>query len=222
MKGYNPETTHFNWRGLWDYGTGAMGDMGAHIIDAPMWALNLGLPTKIQASSSPYSTEFLPQASYITYEFPERYAPGVGYMPPVRVIWCDGGLRPLRHAALEDGRAVRDANYIGEKGIIMHASHGAVPELVPAEPGYKGPTPWLPRTGNIYEDWIGAIKSGTKACNDFSWSSKVTEVMLLSNIALLTQRSNVTLNYDAENMKITNLPDANNLFHYEYRSGWSL
>jgi len=222
MKGYHPDTTHFNWRGLWDYGTGAMGDMGAHIFDAPLWALNLGLPTKIHATSSPYSTEFLPQSEYITYEFAERYTPGIGYMPPVTVTWCDGGLRPPRHAALEDGRAIRDANYIGEKGIIMHASHGAMPELVPADPDFKGPTPWLPRTGNIYEDFIDAIRSGKKACNDFSWAAKVTEVMLLTNIAVLNQRSNKTLIYDSENMKITNLPEADSLFHYEYRSGWTL
>ena len=67
---YNPEACHFNWRGLWDYGTGAMGDMGAHIFDAPIWALNLGMPTKIQASTSPYSTDFMPLCESVTYQFP--------------------------------------------------------------------------------------------------------------------------------------------------------
>jgi len=217
MKPYNPECMHFNWRGLWDYGTGAMGDMGAHIYDAPIWALNLGMPKRIQASSSPYSSEYLPQAGIITYEFAAR-----GYMPPVKVTWCDGGLRPARPEALEPGRAIRDATYYGDKGIIMHASHGAVPELVPADPDFKGVEPWLPRTADIYEDWINAIKNGKKSCNDFSISSKVTEIMLLANIALLTKNSNVTLEYDAANMKITNLEAANKYFHYEYRQGWSL
>ena len=72
-KPYNPEVLHFNWRGLWDYGTGAMGDMGAHIFDAPIWALNLGMPTKIQATSSPYSTDYMPLCELVTYQFP---APG--------------------------------------------------------------------------------------------------------------------------------------------------
>ena len=216
-KPYNPECTHFNWRGLWDYGTGAMGDMGAHIFDAPVWALNLGLPRKIQASSSPYSADYLPQAEIVTYEFAAR-----GYMPPVKVTWCDGGIRPPRPEALEPGRAIRDATYYGDKGIIMHASHGAVPELVPADPGFEGVEPWLPRTADIYEDWINAIRNGKKSCNDFSISSKVTEIMLLTNIALLTKNSNVTLEYDAANMKITNLEAANKLFHYEYRQGWTL
>ena len=70
----------------------------------------------------------------------------------MKVTWCDGGLRPPRPAELEPGRAVRDATYYGDKGIMMHASHGAVPELVPADNDFKGVDPWLPRTGDIYED----------------------------------------------------------------------
>jgi predicted dehydrogenase len=216
-KPYNPEAFHFNWRGLWDYGTGAMGDMGAHIFDTPIWALNLGLPTKIQATSSPYSTDYMPLCELVTYEFPAR-----GYLPPVKVTWCDGGLRPPRPDTLEADRAMRDATYYGDKGYITHGSHGAMPELIPADLDFKGPDPWLPRTGNIFEDWIDAIKNGKKSCNDFSIAAKLTEIMLLTNIAVKNQRSNITLEYDAANMKIANLPEANDLFHYEYRSGWSL
>jgi predicted dehydrogenase len=216
-KDYHPDTVHFYWRGLWDYGTGAMGDMGAHIFDAPIWALNLGMPTKIQATSAPYSTDYMPLCETVTYEFPAR-----GYMPPVKVQWCDGGLRPPRPEGLEAGRAMRDATYYGDKGIICHASHGAMPELIPADPNFKGPDPWLPRTGNIFEDWLDAIKNGKKACNDFSIAARLTEIMLLTNIAVKHQRDNITLEYDAANMKITNLPAANSMFHYEYRSGWSL
>ena len=221
-KPYNQDTLHFFWRGLWDYGTGAMGDMGAHIFDAPIWALNLGYPTKIQATSTPYNDEYLPLAETVVYEFPERFTPGIGYMPAVKVTWCDGGLRPERPDGLEPGRAVRDATYIGEHGIIMHGSHGAEPELVPADPDFKGPEPWLERTGNIFEDWISAIKAGKKSSNDFSISSKLTEIMLLTNVAVRSQNANVTLEYDADNMKITNLPETNDLFQYEYRQGWSL
>ncbi|HLN55125.1 MAG TPA: Gfo/Idh/MocA family oxidoreductase [Bacteroidales bacterium] len=216
-KPFNPEAFHFNWRGLWDYGTGAMGDMGAHIFDAPIWALNLGMPTKIHASSSPYSDDYMPFCEMVTYEFPAR-----GNMPAVKVHWVDGGLRPPRPDQLEAGRAMRDATYYGEKGIICHGSHGAMPELIPADASFKGPDPSIPRTGNIFEDWIESIKAGKKSSNDFSIASKLTEIMLLTNIAVKNQRANTTLEYDAANMKITNLPDANNLFHYEYRKGWTL
>jgi len=217
QKDFNADALHFNWRGLWDYGTGAMGDMGAHIFDAAIWALNLGMPTKIQASSSPFSTDYMPLCELVTYEFPAR-----GDMPAVKVTWCDGGLRPPRPEGLEAGRAMKDATYYGEKGIITHASHGAMPELIPGNKEFKGPDASLPRTGNIFEDWIDAIKNGKKACNDFAVASKLTEIMLLTNIAVKHQRDNITLEYDAANMKITNIPAANSMFHYEYRTGWTL
>ena len=87
---------------------------------------------------------------------------------------------------------------------------------------FKGPDAWIPRTGNIFEDFIGAIKSGKKSCNDFSISSKLTEIMLLTNIAVKHQLDAITLEYDAANMKITNLPEANSMFQYDYRTGWTL
>ncbi len=158
----------------------------------------------------------------MTYYFPARYTQGIGYMPEVKVTWCDGGLKPARPETLEPDRPLLEATYIGEKGVIMHTSHGANPQLVPARTGFKEPDPWLPRTGNIFEDWIDAIKNNTKSCNDFSVSAKVTEIMLLTNVAVKSQNINRILEYDAVNMKITNAEAANEHFHYEYRSGWSL
>jgi predicted dehydrogenase len=221
-KGYNPEVCHFAWRGLWDYGTGIMGDLGAHILDAVVWSLNLGYPSKIQATSTPYGSDYLPLAQSVEYEFPDRFTPGIGYMPPVKITWNDGGIKPVRPATLEAGRPVGSAIYIGDKGIIMHGSHGAMPELVPANPGFQPPSPWIERTANNYEDWINAIKNGKKSANDFSISSKLTEIMLLTNIATRVQNTNKTLEYDSANMKVTNIPEANDLFHYEYRKGWIL
>jgi predicted dehydrogenase len=216
-KPYNPETTHFAWRGLWDYGTGAMGDMGAHTFDAPIWALDLGMPTKIQATTSPYTSEYLPQVENVMYEFPAR-----GGKPPVKVTWSDGGIKPFRPAELEADRQLREALYIGDKGMIMHGTHGAMPELIPEDPGFVAPEKWLKRPSSVYVDFIEAIKEGRKAANDFEISSKLTEIMLLTNIAVAGQQVNKTLEYDAENMKITNCDEANAYFHYEYRNGWKL
>jgi predicted dehydrogenase len=221
-KPYNQDIGHFVWRGLWDYGTGLMGDLGAHTLDAVVWALNLGYPSKIQATSTAYSSDYLPLAETVEYEFPERFTQGVGYMPPVKVTWTDGGLKPPRPYNLEDGRPVQAVTYIGEKGIIMHESHGAMPELVPANTDFKKPAPWLERTANNYEDWINSIKAGKKSHNDFSISARLAEIMLLTNIATRIQDSNKILEYDAANMRFTNAPEANNLFHYEYRKGWTL
>jgi len=216
-KPYSPETTHFAWRGLWDYGTGAMGDMGAHTFDAPIWALKLGMPTKIQATTSPYNTEYLPQAENVMYEFAAR-----GDMPPVKVTWSDGGIKPFRPAELEEDRMLREALYIGDKGLLQHGTHGAMPELIPESPGFVAPEQWLNRPSNVYVDFIEAIKEGRKAANDFEVASKLTEIMLLTNIAVASQQVNRTLEYDAENMRITNLEEANEYFHYEYRDGWKL
>lgn len=221
-KSFNPETCHFAWRGLWDYGTGIMGDLGAHTLDAVVWALNLGYPSKIQASSTAYNKEYMPVAQSVEYEFPDRYTPGIGYMPAVKVTWTDGGILPARPASLEPGRPLGAVTYIGDKGIIMHDTHGAMPVLVPADPGFKAPVPWLERTPNNYEDWITAIRSGQKSHNDFSISAKLTEIMLLTNIATQVQDKNTILEYDSSNMKITNVAEANGFFHYEYRKGWTL
>jgi predicted dehydrogenase len=216
-KGYNEACTHFAWRGLWDYGTGAMGDMGAHTFDAPIWALELGMPVKIQATTTPYTNDYLPQAETVTYEFAAR-----GNKPPVKVTWMDGGIKPARPAKLESGRQLREALYVGTKGMLMHGTHGASPELIPEDPGFKEPEKWLPRPSNVYVDFIEAIKEGRKAHNDFEIATRLTEIMLLTNVAVLSQQMNLTLEYDAANMKITNLPEADEFFHYEYRKGWEL
>ncbi len=216
-KPYNPDILHFAWRGLWDYGTGAMGDMGAHTFDAPIWALELGMPTKIQATTTPFNDVYLPQAESVTYEFPAR-----GNKPPVKVTWSDGGIKPARPDALEADRQLREALYIGDKGMLMHGTHGAAPELIPNDPGFKEPEKWLNRPSSVYVDFIEAIKEGRKAANDFEISSKLTEIMLLTNIAVVSQQLNKTLEYDPENMKITNCEEANNYFHYDYRNGWKL
>jgi len=216
-KPYHPDILHFAWRGLWDYGTGAMGDMGAHTFDAPIWALNLGMPTKIQATTTPYNNDYLPQSETVTYEFPAR-----GNMPPVTVTWSDGGIKPARPKELEADRQLREALYIGDKGMLMHGTHGATPELIPNDPGFVAPPKTLKRPSNVYVDFIEAIKEGRKAANDFEVSAKLNEIMLLTNIAVAAQQLNITLEYDAENMKITNCPEANDYFHYEYRKGWTL
>ncbi len=214
QKPYNKDILHFNWRGLRDYGTGAMGDMGAHTFDAPILALNLGMPTKIQATSTPFSEDYLPKGESVTYTFPAR-----GSSPEVTLTWSDGGIKPARPYSLEDDRALSEALYIGDKGMLMHGTHGANPSLIPNEPDFAV-EPWLERPKSVYVDFVEAIKEGRKTKNDFEVASKLTEIMLLTNIAVVSQQINCTLEYDAENMKITNLPEANDYFHYEYRKGW--
>ncbi|MDZ7371148.1 MAG: Gfo/Idh/MocA family oxidoreductase [candidate division KSB1 bacterium] len=222
-KPYHPDVCHFKWRGWRDYGTGALGDMGAHLIDHPFWALDLGHPISVQASSTEYSDDAYPLATMVTYEFPAR-----GNRPPVTLTWYDGGLTPPRPDELEPGRQMGTGGsgvlYYGEKGILMHGDYGNAPRLIPESrmKEYKQPEHTIPRSPGIHEEWIEAIKTGGRSTTDFSYSGPLTEVMLLGNVAVFMKGKNTKLLWDPQNLKITNVPEANDLLHYQYREGWSL
>jgi hypothetical protein len=197
--------------------------MGAHLIDQPFWALKLGAPKRIQASSTKYTKDSYPLAEIVTYEFPEREG-----MPPVRLIWYDGGLMPPRPKELPQGRRLGDEGggclFVGDKGMLVCSTYGENPRLLPDElmRDYKRPEKTIPRSPGIHEEWIAAIKEGKKSTTDFSYSGPLTEMMLLGNIALRFKDDNVVLEWDSENFKFTNVPEANQYLHKEYRSGWEL
>lgn len=220
---YHPAYMPFVWRGWWDYGTGAVGDMGAHLVDQPFWALKLGQPTTVQASSTKFTKDSYPLAEVITYQFPAR-----GKMAPVKMVWYDGGIMPPRPATLEDGRLMGDDSggclFVGDKGMLMCSTYGENPRLVPEKlmQDYKRPEKTIPRSPGITEEWIAAIKAGKKSTTDFSYSGPLTEVMLLGNVALRMKDSKTALQWDGEKMQVTNLPEANKYIHKEYRQGWSL
>lgn len=220
---YHPSYHPFVWRGWWDFGTGALGDMGAHLIDQPFWALNLGAPRTVQASSTPFTKDSYPLAEIVTYEFPGR-----GKLPPVKLVWYDGGLMPPRPKELENGRMMGDEGggnlFVGEKGMLLCGTYGENPRLVPEAlmQDYKRPDKTIPRSPGIHEEWIAAIKAGKKSTTDFEYSGPLTEAMLLGNIALRMQEPKVVLEWDSEKMEFTNFPEANQFLHKDYRPGWSL
>ena len=224
LKGYHPDLCHFNWRGWRDYGTGALGDMGAHLLDHPFWALDLNQPISVQSSSTKFSDASYPEASMITYEFPKNKTG----QPPIKLTWYDGGLTPARPDVLEEGRRMGSGGsgvlYYGDKGVLMHGDYGRGPRLIPetAMEAYVKPEKTLPRSPGIHEEWIDAIKNGGKSTTDFSYSGLLTETMLLGNVAILTQDYNTKLLWNTENMRITNLKESNALLHYDYREGWTL
>ena len=220
---YHPAYHPFKWRGLWDFGTGALGDMGAHIMDQPFWALDLKAPTSVQGSSTVFTKDYAPRAEVVTYEFAAREGMG-----PLALTWWDGGLMPPRPDELEPGRMMGDDGggclFRGDKGLIMCGTYGENARLVPETrmQEYARPEKTIPRSPGIREEWIEAIKKGTKSTTDFAYSGPLTETMLLANVAVRLADKNLKLLWDGEKMEFTNLPEANELLHFEYRPGWSL
>jgi predicted dehydrogenase len=233
---YHPIYHPFNWRGWLDWGTGSIGDMAAHLLDHPYWALGLKYPTSIEATSTPWGLDrgqqpaSYPLAAQIVYHFPAR-----GDQPPVKITWNDGGFMPPRPEHLpEDVPLDRGGGVIfhGEKGILVHGTYGANPQLYPQslmEEAKKVPQtyPRYPSTEGFFRqakhrsNWAAAAKGEAKASTPFEYAGPLTETMLLGVVALRTGQGK-RIYYDGEKGEITNVPEANQYLHREYRSGWSL
>jgi predicted dehydrogenase len=217
---YHPIYHPFNWRGWVDWGVGAIGDMGAHLIDHSMWALNLGMPTSVETVSTPFNGASYPQATMTFYEFPAR-----GPLPPVKLTWYDGGLMPNKPEELGDEELKKEggALLIGSKGKLLHETYGAHPRLLPKSlhDSFGKPPQKLPRIpGEAHEmNWVDAAKRKTEASCPFEYAARLTEVMLLGIVAL---RAGGKISYDSANMRVTNLPQANDYLRREYRQGWSV
>lgn len=224
---YHPIYHPFHWRGWVDFGVGALGDMGAHLIDHPFWALGLGYPETIEATSTPWggpseNPVSYPMATKVHYEFPRR-----GLMPPVSLHWYDGGLMPQRPELLPaDVELEREGGviFVGERGLLMHETYGRNPRLFPEELHEEAesvPQNYDRIEGSHEMNWANACKSGSEATCPFSYAAPLTEVMLLGLVALRAGQG-VKIEYDAAAMRVTNSEEANRFLTREYREGWSL
>lgn len=226
---YHPAYHPFSWRGWTDFGVGAIGDMGAHLIDQPFWALGLDYPTSISASSSPWggnatNPSTYPMATLVQYEFAAR-----GSQPPVKLYWYDGGLMPPRPAQLPDDVVLPRGDggggvFIGEKGILTYSTYGNEPKVYPEAIAKKAEH--VPKTFARVDmphehNWIAACKGEVPVSSPFEYAAKLTETMLLGIVALKTGQGR-KLYYDGVNMKVTNIPEANTYLTRVYRKGWEL
>jgi predicted dehydrogenase len=224
---YHPAYAPHNWRGWRDFGTGAMGDMGCHIIDHPVWALDLGAPTTVEAASTLDGSiidgkpnfETYPIASTITYEFPAR-----GKLPAVTMTWYEGGLMPPTPEQMPSGSRLpgNGVLYVGSKGKMFHSSHGGMPELLPVglmEDTKRVPKT-MPRSPGHYEEWMAACKGGPRPMSNFDYAGPLTEIALAGVLAL--RAPGQRLEWDSANLKVKNAPELNQYVHVEYRKGWTL
>jgi predicted dehydrogenase len=227
---YHPIYHPFNWRGWVDWGQGALGDMGAHLIDHPFWSLKLGYPTVIETRSTPFNGASFPLATTTYYEFPAR-----GSMPPVKLTWYDGGLTPAKPAEIGDESLNGEGGilYIGSKGKMMQETYGLNPRLLPDAKHASTPRPKqvLPRIPHEAHEmnWVDAIRGQQEISCPFDYAAPLTEVMLLGIVSL---RAGGKILYDGANRRVTNkisAPnnrdgdiDPNQFLSREYRAGWTL
>ncbi|HIG26893.1 MAG TPA: Gfo/Idh/MocA family oxidoreductase [Verrucomicrobiales bacterium] len=224
---YNPLWVPWNWRGWMSYGTGCLGDWICHVLDPSFWALDLGAPKSIHAEVTGYDPILhgtcYPRGTKITYEFPAK-----GKRKPVKLTWFDGVSRPPRPEVLEEGRNPPGTGALvyGDKGVIMHGSHGGggvriIPEEKMKEYQNSGlPDKKIERVKNHHADWLEAIKENRQAGSNFDFGGPLTQVGLLGAIAI--RFPGQTLYWDADSAKITNNPLANAMVNPTYREGWSL
>jgi hypothetical protein len=245
---YHKEYLPFNWRGWWTYGTGALGDMGCHLIDPAFKTVGLGYPSEVECSvatlvekmwTPAYHPESCPAASIVKMKFPGK--PG---KPDVNLHWMDGGLLPDRPDELGPDEMMGDRSgcgviITGTKGKMMCGTYSDNPTLLPTS-RMQGLN--VPQTiarvpggaGGHYGQWVDACIAGygkNELSSPFEYAGPLTETILMGNLALRSwnvKDANGKLSgrkkllWDAANMKITNFDDANQFVKRNYRQGWSL
>lgn len=239
---YHKEYLPFNWRGFWAYGTGALGDMGCHLIDPAFKTVGLGYPSEVECSvgsiyekmwDAAYYPESCPVSSSIKMKFP-----GKDGKPDVKLYWMDGGLQPERPDELgpDERMGGGDGGCIisGTKGKIMCGTYGSEPTLLPTS---RMKEVNIPQTiarvpEGHYVQWVNACIAGygkNTLSSPFEYAGPLTETILMGNLALRSWNlkdangkfpGRKKLLWDADNMKITNFDEANQFVRREYREGW--
>jgi hypothetical protein len=220
MRPYHDIYTPWNWRGWWDFGTGAFGDMACHVLDPVYQSLKLGYPDMVSGSSTQVNTESAPQAETVEFNFPARAKVKNQKMPAVKVFWYDGGILPRRANLLPEGEnlmadGLGGCVFVGSKDTLIIGCGGFNARLLSGRK--PNVTPYLRRVpgaigyvdGPHEQDWIRACKESPEnrieSTSHFGYSGPFNEMVLLGVLAIRLQNLNKTLKWDAENMRFTNI-----------------
>jgi hypothetical protein len=214
MRPYNEIYTPWNFRGWWDFGTGALGDMACHVLHPVFKGLDLGYPIKAQGSSTLLLTESAPTAQRVRMTFPERGRKGKMKLPQVDVHWYDGGLQPMKPEGWPAGKDMNDAGggllFHGTKDILVTGCYGKDPWLL------SGRVPEVPKTERRIElshemDWVRACKESAEnrlePSSPFREAGPFNEMVVMGVLAVRLQSLNKELEWDGEKMEFTNISD---------------
>lgn len=222
-RSYNTAYAPKSWRGFYDFGNGMLGDWSCHTLDGPFWSLNLGMPHTVSAEVPNPMTKygFVAEESVVTYQFGAR-----GDKAPVTLKWHEGGSKPkIRPEWGVDTLDNSGMVMIGEKNTLITGGRPNNPKLLVSDEAWEhflknAPEKTIPRIGEEkpVEEWVNAIKNNTLPGSNFDYSADLTEMAL---IGVLAQRFAAKIDYDSENMKITNRPDIDAYIKEPTRKGWS-
>ena len=208
----------FNWRGWLEFGVGALGDMGCHIIDPVVWSCALAPARRVWSDGPAPNGETFPKWGIIHYEFAgTKYTAG----DTLQVTWYDGGKRPPRELAqLPAGKSLpsNGSLFVGEKGVLL-CPHGGHPSLLPEET-FKDHEVARKKGKGHYAQWVDACKGAGTPTSNFDYSGSLTETVLLGTIAI--RFPGQKLEWDSRSLTVTNVEEANQYVHHGYRAGWEV
>ncbi|MFM7038142.1 MAG: Gfo/Idh/MocA family protein [Planctomycetaceae bacterium] len=211
---WNPAYAPFRWRGWWNFGCGAIGDMAIHLADPAFWGLELaGRKVKVTSEGPPPHADSGPVGMKTTFEFA-----GTTDRPPVRLHWYEGTAQPTPDIATE--LPMNGSLFVGSEGRIAIA-HDGFPKLLPEQKfaTFQPPAPFLAESPGHHRQWLEACRSGTRTGSPFSYAGPFTEIILLGNVAY---RAGSPIEYDPASGRILNQTNANSLLSKEYRVGWEV
>jgi predicted dehydrogenase len=226
-RNYHP----FCWRGWWDFGTGALGDMACHTVNMPYMALDLRDPVSVVAETAGHNKDSYPAWSIITFQFPAR-----GNRPALKMVWYDGGKKPPKEIFEAEAAKVNDKKgekryygipdsgsaMIGDKGRFFSTGDYGGGRLVGGVPDVKISYPESP---GHFQEWVRAIRGGPQAMSNFpDYAGPLTETILLGNLAVWVASSGKgeKVEWDAKNLKVKNIAGLESIIQPAYRKGYAL